>query len=122
MVAGSAGAPALLPLKMSSLNPDVHSQIGTTPAPVLALSLPRAAVLSDQQGDYIFVIGAENKVEQRRIKLGQSTPATAVVVNGLAEGEQVIVEGVQRVRPGIAVNPGPIAPGPSATPAPAAAR
>ena len=96
--------------------------------PVLALSLPRAAVLSDQQGDYIFVVGAENKVEQRRIKLGQSTPATAVVVNGLAEGEQVIVEGVQRVRPGIAVNPGPVAPGPSAPgaaapgAAPAAAR
>ncbi len=95
--------------------------------PVLALSVPRAAVLSDQQGDYIFVVGAENKVEQRRVKLGQSTPATAVVVNGLAEGEQVVVEGVQRVRPGVVVAPGPVGPPPGApgaapAAAPAAAR
>ena len=42
----------------------------------------------------------DNKAQQRRVKLGQSTPATAVVTSGLNEGEMVIVDGMQRVRPG----------------------
>jgi membrane fusion protein (multidrug efflux system) len=75
--------------------------------PVEVLAIPRAAVLSDQQGDYVFVLGADNKAEQRRIKLGQSTSTVASVTNGLSAGEKVIVEGLQRVRPGQAVSPGP---------------
>ena len=78
--------------------------------PVLALGIPRKAVLSDQQGEYVYVVGADNKVEQRRIKLGQSTAGTAVVSSGLKDGEMVISEGVQRVRPGIEVSPGPASP------------
>jgi membrane fusion protein (multidrug efflux system) len=64
-------------------------------------------VLSDQQGDYVFVLGADNKAEQRRISLGQSTSTVASVTNGLSPGEKVIVEGLQRVRPGQPVSPGP---------------
>src|SRR6201996_2933156 len=75
--------------------------------PVEVLAIPRAAVLSDQQGDYVFVLGTDNKAEQRRIKLGQSTSTAASVTSGLTEGEKVIVEGLQRVRPGQAVSPGP---------------
>src|ERR1700720_1449916 len=75
--------------------------------PVEALAIPRAAVLSDQQGDYVFTVGADNKAEQRRIQLGQSTPTIAAVINGLTLGDQVIVEGLQRVRPGQPVSPGP---------------
>jgi membrane fusion protein (multidrug efflux system) len=78
--------------------------------PVTALGIPRKAVLSDQQGDYVYVVGASNKVEQRRIQLGQSTPTTAVVAGGLKENEMVVTEGIQRVRPGIEVNPGPATP------------
>ena len=70
-------------------------------APIEAIGVPRAAVLSDQQGDYVWVVGDGNKAEQRRIQLGQSTPETAVISSGLKEG------GVQRVRPGAVVNPGP---------------
>ena len=80
--------------------------------PVMALGIPRKAVLSDQQGDYVYVVGADNKVEQRRIQLGQSTPTTATVAGGLKEGEMVIADGIQRVRPGIEVNPGPASPPP----------
>jgi membrane fusion protein (multidrug efflux system) len=75
--------------------------------PVEVLAIPRSAVLSDQQGDYVFTIGADNKAEQRRIQLGQSTPTIAAVINGLAPGDKVIVEGLQRVRPGQPVSPGP---------------
>ncbi|HEY6979378.1 efflux RND transporter periplasmic adaptor subunit [Reyranella sp.] len=80
------------------------------PEPTEVLTVPRAAVLADQQGDYVFVVGADNKAEQRRVKLGQSTPALASVTSGLSEGEKVIVDGIQRVRAGQLVSPGPAAP------------
>src|ERR1700738_1927831 len=78
--------------------------------PVEVLAIPRAAVLSDQQGDYVFTVGADNKAERRRIQLGQSTSTVAAVISGLALGDKVIVEGLQRVRPGQAVAPGPASP------------
>lgn len=80
--------------------------------PVMALGIPRKAVLSDQQGDYVYVVGTDNKVEQRRIQLGQSTPTTAVVAGGLKENEMVVSDGIQRVRPGVQVSPGPTTPPP----------
>jgi membrane fusion protein (multidrug efflux system) len=75
--------------------------------PVEVVAIPRSAVLSDQQGDYVFVLGPDNKAEQRRIVLGQSTATIASVTTGLAVGEKVIAEGMQRVRPGQPVAPGP---------------
>ena len=75
--------------------------------PIDVLAIPRAAVLSDQQGDYVYVVAADNKAEQRRIQLGQSTPTMASVLGGLSPGDKVIVEGLQRVRPGQPVSPGP---------------
>jgi membrane fusion protein (multidrug efflux system) len=82
--------------------------------PVQALAIPRAAVLSDQQGSYVYVVDGNKKAEQRRIQLGQSTPETAVVMAGLKEGESVIADGIQRVRPGIVVSPAPFTPLPAA--------
>src|ERR1700736_1980990 len=77
---------------------------------VEVLALPRSAVLSAPQGDRVFTVGADNKAEQRRIQLGQSTPTIASVISGLAPGDKVIVEGLQRVRPGQPVSPGPASP------------
>jgi membrane fusion protein, multidrug efflux system len=77
-------------------------------APVEALAVPRAAVLSDQEGDYVFVVDGENKAQRRRVQLGQSSPAVAAVMSGLSEGENVVVEGLQRVRAGQPVAPGPV--------------
>jgi membrane fusion protein (multidrug efflux system) len=75
--------------------------------PVEVLAIPRSAVLSDQEGEYVYVVGADNKAEQRRIKLGQSTSTIAAVTSGIALGDKVIVEGLQKVRPGQPVAPGP---------------
>ena len=85
--------------------------------PITVLGIPRAAVLSDQQGDYVYVVDAQNKAQIRRIQLGQSTPSTAVVTNGLQEGELVVSEGLQRVRPDQPVLPGPASPPPAVSPA-----
>jgi membrane fusion protein (multidrug efflux system) len=83
-------------------------------SPVQVLAIPRSSVLSDQQGSYVYIVDGEKKAQIRRIQLGQSTPGTAVVLSGLSEGDTVIVDGLQRVRPGAVVNPAPAAP---ATPA-----
>jgi len=80
--------------------------------PIEVLAIPRASVLSDQQGDYVYVVDNQNKAQVRRIQQGQSTPSIAVITNGLKEGELVISEGLQRVRPGEAVSPGPATPAP----------
>jgi membrane fusion protein, multidrug efflux system len=85
--------------------------------PVEVLTIPRAAVLSDQQGDFVYTVDAQNRAQQTRIQLGQSTPSTATVLSGLTEGERVVVDGVQRVHPGQAVSPGPATPPLIASPA-----
>ncbi len=90
--------------------------------PVQAIVIPRAAVLQDQGGSFVFVLGAENRAERRNVALGRSSGEAAVVERGLQGGETVIVEGLQRVRPGQPVNPGPAAPPPGRPPGPAAAR
>jgi membrane fusion protein, multidrug efflux system len=69
-------------------------------APRLALMVPQAAVLLDQAGRYVLMVGADKKVEQRRITTGVEQGRDVVVTDGLKEGELVIVEGVQKVRPG----------------------
>jgi membrane fusion protein (multidrug efflux system) len=84
--------------------------------PITVLAIPRAAVLSDQQGDYVYVVDAQNRAQVRRIQLGQSTPSTAVITNGLSEGELVISEGLQRVRPAQEVSAGPASPTPAIPP------
>jgi membrane fusion protein (multidrug efflux system) len=78
--------------------------------PLQVLAIPRSAILMDQQGPYVYVVDDKNVAEQRRVKLGQSTPDTAAVVEGLKQGDGVIVEGIQRVRPNQVVAPAPAAP------------
>jgi membrane fusion protein (multidrug efflux system) len=68
--------------------------------PVQALVIPQAALLADQGGPYVLVVNSDSQVEQRRIKLGQQTGAEIVVEKGLAQGDSVIVDGLQQVRPG----------------------
>lgn len=73
-------------------------------APRSALTIPLAAVLLDQAGRYVLVVNAEKKVEQRRVTVGAEQGRNVVVTDGLKAGEQVIVEGIQKVRPGQVVN------------------
>jgi membrane fusion protein, multidrug efflux system len=84
--------------------------------PVEALTVPRSAVLTDQEGDYLYVVDGDSRAQQRRVTLGQSSPLVAVVTKGVAEGDSVIVDGIQRVRPGQPVAPGPAAPSPAPAP------
>jgi membrane fusion protein (multidrug efflux system) len=64
------------------------------------LVVPQAALQVDQAGYYVLVVNSDNKVEQRRVTVGPNQGLDAVIQSGLKEGEKVIVEGVQKVRPG----------------------
>jgi membrane fusion protein, multidrug efflux system len=71
--------------------------------PKMALTVPQSAVLLDQAGRYVLLVDAEKKVEQRRVTTGVEQGRNVVVTDGLKAGELVIVEGIQKVRPGQAV-------------------
>jgi membrane fusion protein (multidrug efflux system) len=77
--------------------------------PKEVIAVPRAAILSDQEGSYVYVVDDQNIARQRRVRLGELTPEKAGIVDGLKEGEQVIVDGVQRARPNAPVTPAPVA-------------
>lgn len=72
--------------------------------PTDRLLIPQAAVQRDQRGDFVLVVGSEKLVEQRYVTLGRQIEASVVVEEGLQEGESVIIEGLQRVRPGVEVD------------------
>jgi membrane fusion protein, multidrug efflux system len=75
--------------------------------PRLVIAVPRAAILADQQGNYVYVIDENNIARRRRVRIGQTTPETAGIVDGIKEGERVVVEGLQRARPDSPVAPAP---------------
>jgi membrane fusion protein, multidrug efflux system len=75
--------------------------------PRQVVAVPRAAILADQQGNYVYVVDDQNIARRRRVRLGQLTPETAGIADGLEEGERVVVEGLQRARPDSPVSPAP---------------
>ncbi|MEM5585078.1 efflux RND transporter periplasmic adaptor subunit [Roseibium sp. AS2] len=70
-----------------------------------ALMVPQAAIQRDQQGAFALAITADKKVEQKYVELGAQVAANFVVTKGLDDGTEVIVEGLQKVRPGVVVTP-----------------
>jgi membrane fusion protein (multidrug efflux system) len=76
----------------------------------MGLSIPQTAIQLDQAGAYVFVIGADNKAEVRRIKVQTGVGGESTVTDGLKEGEKIVVEGIQRVRPGQPVAPTEVQP------------
>ena len=70
-----------------------------------ALVVPQIAVQEDQQGYFALIVNQADQVEVRRITVGDQVDGFWVVEDGLAEGERVIVQGLQKVRPEMTVNP-----------------
>jgi RND family efflux transporter MFP subunit len=70
-----------------------------------AMLLPEAAVMTDQGQKVVFVVNAENKVEARVVRLGPTARGLRVVSEGLKPDERVVIKGMQRVRPGVKVEP-----------------
>jgi membrane fusion protein, multidrug efflux system len=70
-----------------------------------AILVPQRAIQEMQGAKTVMVVDAQNKVSVRTIKLGDKSDKDIVVLEGLNAGERVIVEGMQKVRPGGQVNP-----------------
>jgi membrane fusion protein (multidrug efflux system) len=64
------------------------------------LVVPQAALQVDQSGYYVLVVNDARKVEQRRVQTGPQRGTDVVVTSGVKDGEKVIVDGIQKVRPG----------------------
>lgn len=86
-----------------------------------AIRVPQRAVQGSPQGQSVLLVDAENKVVPRPVKTGAMAGADFIVTDGLKGGEQVIVNGLQKARPGAVVKPVPWTPGAPLIPAPAAA-
>lgn len=88
-----------------------------------AITLPQQAVTRSAQGDSVSVVGADGKIEKRPVKVGGQQGGRWVVLDGLKSGEQVMVDGFQKLQmmpPGTPVKAVPWAPAGAAPAAPAA--
>ena len=79
----------------------------TSDTPEGALAIPAQAVQRDIQGAFVLVVGEGDVAEQRRVIVRRNAEGFAVIAEGLTEGERVITEGVNKVRPGAAVDAAP---------------
>jgi membrane fusion protein (multidrug efflux system) len=71
------------------------------------LAVQQAAIAIDQSGSFVFIVNDKNVVEQRKIKTSVSRDGMVAVEEGLKAGDKVIVQGQQKVRPGMTVAPSP---------------
>ncbi len=85
-----------------------------------AITLPQQAVTRSAQGDTVLVVGADGKVAPRRVVVGAQQGGQWVILDGLKAGEQVMVDGFQKLRGDAPVKPVPW-PAPAAKPVAAAA-
>jgi len=67
-----------------------------------ALVIPAQAVVTGQQGTYVYTLGADNKAQQHAVVIERTTGGLAVVAAGVAEGDRVVTEGQSRLTPGAA--------------------
>jgi membrane fusion protein (multidrug efflux system) len=72
-----------------------------------AIKLPQQAVTRSPQGDSVMVVGADGKVSPRPVKVGGQQQGQWVILSGLKTGEQVMVDGFQKLRPNAMVKPMP---------------
>jgi membrane fusion protein (multidrug efflux system) len=86
-----------------------------------AIRVPQRAVLGGPTGQSVMTVDAENKVVPRPIRTGAMAGGDFIVTDGLKGGEQVIVNGLQKIRPGATVKPVPWTPGAPLLAAPPAA-
>jgi RND family efflux transporter MFP subunit len=89
-----------------------------------AILIDDEAVNTDQNQKYVLIVGPNNQIEYRRVKLGRLIDGLRIVREGLKAGEVIVVSGAQRVHPGVTVTPQTVPMGseqaePNASPPPA---
>ncbi len=120
---GTIQIQALLPNSDGALRPGAYGQVRIKrgDAGHAALVVPEKALLSVQGAYSVGVVGPDNKVQLHRVEVGPSVQGQRVILSGLAEGDRIVVDGVQKVSDGALVDPKPAPPpGASSVAAPVA--
>jgi membrane fusion protein (multidrug efflux system) len=98
---GTVNVYADFPNPQSLLLPGAYVNVDTSPAQAQeALMVPVAAVQTDQNSSFVLVVGPDNKVRQQTITLGSQIGQNYVAKSGVAVNDQVIVDGIQKVKVG----------------------
>jgi len=98
---GTIALRAVLPNPDHALLPGMFVTVRLTAGQLNnAYLLPQAAVLRDPQGAYVLVVGKDGKVAQRRMETHGMTTSDWIATGKLEDGDRVIVDGLQKVRPG----------------------
>jgi multidrug efflux system membrane fusion protein len=109
---GTIRARALLDNKERRFTPGLFARVKLVGSGKYdALLVNDSAIGTDQNVRYVLAVGADNKVEYRAVKLGPVVDGMRVVREGLKPGESIVVNGLQRVRPGATVAPQRVAMG-----------
>ncbi|MBS1369626.1 MAG: efflux RND transporter periplasmic adaptor subunit [Lentisphaeria bacterium] len=92
---------AVFPNPKRELMAGMFVRVNIGPAePAKSLLVPLIALMADQAGNYVYVVEPDGRVQRRNLELGYRDRRNVVVESGLRAGDKVIVEGVQKVRPG----------------------
>ncbi len=73
-----------------------------------AIKIPQRALLADTQGQFVMIVDPQSKVVVQRVKTGSMAAGDFIITEGLNGGERVIVDGLQKIRPGSAVKLAPL--------------
>jgi multidrug efflux system membrane fusion protein len=113
---GNVRCRALLDNRDGALVPGLYARVrlGDPAGKAEAVVVPDAAIGTDQDRKFVYVVGADRKAAYRPVTTAQVVDGQRVVLDGLKAGEQVIVNGLMRVRPGQPVTATPEGAAPAA--------
>jgi membrane fusion protein (multidrug efflux system) len=119
---GAVDLRALVPNPDHALLPGMFVKIRLTLGTLHnAFLLPQSAIQRDNDGAYVYVVGGEDKIAEKRVELGDQRDGDWVVLSGIEAGARVVVSGIQKATAGEKVKPVPYRAPASATPAATAA-
>jgi multidrug efflux system membrane fusion protein len=106
---GTVRMRALLDNKDGRFTPGLFARVrlGDMHSPRKAVLVADRAIGTDQSKRFVLVVNGENKAEYREVRVGRVIEGLRVIESGLQAGEVIVVNGLQRVRPGAPVTPQP---------------
>ena len=115
---GTIRGRAVLPNKDGRFTPGLFARVQLLGSgEYSAILIEDRAVNTDQSQKYVLLLGANNQIEYRKVKLGRVIDGLRVVREGLKPGDVIVVNGAQRVHPGVTVTPQKVVMGADSAPA-----
>jgi RND family efflux transporter MFP subunit len=97
---------AVVPNPHLTMSPGLFARVRVAASAIMhAVLIPDAAIMSDQSQKIVYTVNRKNVVERREVKLGQVEEGLRVIQSGLTTDDLVVINGLQRVRPGVVARP-----------------